>query len=126
MRMTSSPFLTPPSTRTADAPPQHRRSGGGIQISRDFAIRPDVITYPLSHFAGNASVPSTVDLFINGYRADSAEIKPGPFTLTNVPSINGASEAVAVVTHALGRQASTTIPFYVSSSLLRDGTLFQA
>lgn len=94
---------------------------GGVQISRDFAIRPDVITYPLPQFAGNASVPSTVDLFINDYRADGAKVRPGPFTLTNVPSINGAGEAVVVVTDALGRQASTTIPFYVSGALLREG-----
>jgi len=94
---------------------------GGAQISRDFAIRPDVITYPLPQFAGEAAVPSTVDLFINGYHADAAEIKPGPFTLTNVPSINGSGEAVLVVTDALGRQVSTTIPFYVSNDLLREG-----
>ncbi|WP_443969460.1 fimbria/pilus outer membrane usher protein [Sphingobium sp. CR28] len=94
---------------------------GGAQISRDFAIRPDIITYPLPQFAGEAAVPSTVDLFIDGYRADSAEIKPGPFTLTNIPSINGAGEAVVVVTDALGRQVSTTIPFYVSNALLRTG-----
>lgn len=94
---------------------------GGVQISRDFAIRPDIITYPLPKFAGEAAVPSTVDLFIDGYRADSAEIKPGPFTLTNVPSINGAGEAVVVITDALGRQVSTTTPFYVSNALLRTG-----
>jgi len=93
---------------------------GGIQVSRDFAIRPDVITYPLPHFSGDAAVPSTVDLFINGYRADGAEVKPGPFTLTHVPSINGAGEAVVVVSDALGRQVSTTIPFYVSNDLLRE------
>lgn len=94
---------------------------GGIQISRDFAIRPDVITYPLPRFAGDAAAPSAVDLFINGYRAEGADVRPGPFTLLNVPFVNGAGEAVLVVTDALGRQVSTTIPFYVSSDLLRRG-----
>lgn len=94
---------------------------GGVQLSRDFAIRPDVITYPLPKFAGDAAVPSAVDLFINGYRAEGAEVKPGPFTLTNVPFVNGAGEAVVVVTDALGRQVSTTIPFYVSNDVLRQG-----
>lgn len=94
---------------------------GGVQISRDFAIRPDVITYPLPQFSGEAAVPSTVDLFINGYKADGAAVKPGPFTLTSAPFVNGAGEAVVVVTDALGRQASTAVPFYVSNALLRQG-----
>ncbi|MGE8414537.1 MAG: fimbria/pilus outer membrane usher protein [Pseudomonas sp.] len=94
---------------------------GGVQLSRDFAVRPDLVTYPLPQFAGQAAVPSSVDLFINGYKSSSAELQPGPYTLTNIPFINGAGEAVVVTTDALGRQVSTTVPFYVTSSLLQQG-----
>ncbi|ROQ48893.1 outer membrane usher protein [Pseudomonas putida] len=94
---------------------------GGVQLSRDFAVRPDLVTYPLPAFAGEATVPSSVDLFINGYKSASADLQPGPYTLTNVPFINGAGEAVVVTTDALGRQVSTTLPFYVTSSLLQQG-----
>ncbi|KAB0496435.1 fimbria/pilus outer membrane usher protein [Pseudomonas vancouverensis] len=94
---------------------------GGVQLSRDFGVRPDLVTYPLPQFAGEAAVPSSVDLFINGYKSSSAELQPGPYTLTNVPFINGAGEAVVVTTDALGRQVSTTVPFYVTSSLLQKG-----
>ncbi|MGN7740201.1 fimbria/pilus outer membrane usher protein [Pseudomonas sp. 22526] len=94
---------------------------GGVQLSRDFAVRPDLVTYPLPQFAGEAAVPSSVDLFINGYKSSSADLQPGPYTLTNIPFINGAGEAVVVTTDALGRQVSTTVPFYVTSSLLQKG-----
>lgn len=94
---------------------------GGVQLSRDFGVRPDLVTYPLPAFAGEAAVPSSLDLFINGYKSSSAELQPGPYTLTNVPFINGAGEAVVVTTDALGRQVSTTLPFYVTSSLLQQG-----
>lgn len=94
---------------------------GGVQVSKDFAVRPDVITYPLPQFAGDAAVPTSVDLFINGYRSSSDQVQPGPFTITNVPFINGAGEATVVTTDALGRQVATTIPFYVTSALLRQG-----
>ncbi|MCU0121176.1 fimbria/pilus outer membrane usher protein [Pseudomonas sp. B2M1-30] len=94
---------------------------GGVQFSRDFAVRPDLVTYPLPQFAGEAAVPSSVDLFINGYKSSSAELQPGPYTLTNIPFINGAGEAVVVTTDALGRQVSTTVPFYVTSNLLQKG-----
>ncbi|WP_414157865.1 fimbria/pilus outer membrane usher protein [Pseudomonas sp. BNK-15] len=94
---------------------------GGLQLSRDFAARPDLVTYPLPAFAGEAAVPTSLDLFINGYKSSTAELQPGPYTLTNVPFINGAGEAVVVTTDALGRQVSTTLPFYVTSSLLQKG-----
>lgn len=94
---------------------------GGVQLSRDFGVRPDLVTYPLPQFAGEAAVPSSVDLFINGYKSSSAELQPGPYTLTNIPFINGAGEAVVVTTDALGRQVSTTVPFYVTSNLLQKG-----
>lgn len=94
---------------------------GGLQLSRDFAARPDLVTYPLPAFAGEAVVPTSLDLFINGYKSSTTELQPGPYTLTNVPFINGAGEAVVVTTDALGRQVSTTLPFYVTSSLLQKG-----
>jgi outer membrane usher protein len=93
----------------------------GVQIARNFSVRPDLLTYPMPQIAGQAAVPSTVDLFINGYKAGSSHVQPGPFAMTNVPFINGAGSATLVTTDALGRQVSTTLPFYVSSQLLKPG-----
>src|SRR5471032_1547760 len=93
----------------------------GLRISRNFSVRPDLVTYPLLQYSGTAAVPTTVDLFLNGYKASSNNLNSGPFTLTNVPYINGAGEATVVTTDALGRQVSTSVPFYVSNTLLRSG-----
>src|SRR5690606_13140410 len=92
-----------------------------IQLARDFRLRPDLITYPLPQFSGQASVPSTIDLFIDGYRSRSERVQPGPFTLTGMPFVNGAGEAQLITTHALGRQVTSTMPFYLSSDLVRPG-----
>jgi len=94
---------------------------GGVQFGRDFSLRPDLVTYPLPSFAGQAAVPSTVDLFVNGYRNSSNNVQPGPYSLTNMPFVNGAGNAVIVTTDAVGRQVTTTLPFYVSSDLLKPG-----
>jgi outer membrane usher protein len=96
---------------------------GGIQIARDYRVRPDLITTPLPSFAGKAAVPSAVDLFVDGYRQQSADVQPGRFVLDNMPVVNGAGEATIVTTDAVGRQIATTIPFYVSSTLLKPGLL---
>ncbi|WP_164992097.1 fimbria/pilus outer membrane usher protein [Burkholderia stabilis] len=94
---------------------------GGISVARDFSVRPDIVTYPLPQFSGQAAVPTAVDLFINGSKATTGQVNPGPFTLNNVPFINGAGEATVVTTDALGRQVATTIPFYVANTLLKKG-----
>ncbi|WP_430443627.1 MAG: fimbria/pilus outer membrane usher protein [Pseudomonas piscis] len=94
---------------------------GGVRFSRNFAVRPDLVTYPLLRYDGQAAVPSTVDLFINGYKASSNELEPGPFTISNVPYISGAGEATVVTRDAQGRQVSTSLPFYVSNTLLARG-----
>ncbi|MEJ5178902.1 fimbria/pilus outer membrane usher protein [Erwinia sp. MYb416] len=94
---------------------------GGIQLSRDLSLRPDLVTYPLPSFSGQAAVPSTVDLFVNGYKTSSNDVQPGPYSLTNMPFVNGAGNAVVVTTDAQGRRVSTTLPFYVASNLLKSG-----
>ncbi|TVV72247.1 fimbria/pilus outer membrane usher protein [Sphingomonas solaris] len=94
---------------------------GGVQIARSFRVRPDLVTVPLPSFAGQATVPSGVDLFVNGYRQQRAEVAPGRFVLDNVPVVNGAGEARIVTTDAVGRQVATVVPFYVASELLRPG-----
>ncbi len=94
---------------------------GGVELSRNFALRPDLITVPLPSFAGEASVPTGVDLFINGYRESRTDVAPGRFVLDAVPVVNGAGEARIVTTDAVGRQIATVVPFYVAPDLLRPG-----
>ncbi|WP_309827782.1 fimbria/pilus outer membrane usher protein [Paracidovorax wautersii] len=94
---------------------------GGVQWARNFAARPDLVTYPMPQFAGQAAVPSAVEVFVNGFRAGRQQVQPGPFTLGDLPAVNGAGTASVVTTDALGRQVVTAVPFYVSSQLLRPG-----
>lgn len=94
---------------------------GGMQVSRDFAVRPDIITYPLPEFAGSAALPSTVELVVGGQRVAGGVVEPGPFAIESLPPINGAGEANLIVTDMHGRSIATAMPFYVSSALLRPG-----
>ncbi|MDC5350674.1 Csu fimbrial usher CsuD [Acinetobacter baumannii] len=94
---------------------------GGFQVQRNYSTRPDLITYPLPQFIGQAALPSTVDLIINGQKTSSTEVQSGPFILNNVPFINGKGEAVVVTTDAVGRQVTTAVPFYISNTLLKPG-----
>jgi outer membrane usher protein len=94
---------------------------GGFQLQRDFALQPDLITFPIPQFLGQATVPSSVELYVNGLRRYSGDTPAGPFQLGTVPIVNGAGTAQVVLTDALGRQTTYDFPFYTSSALLKQG-----
>ena len=94
---------------------------GGIQFGTNFATQPTLVTTPLLHAAGEAIVPSTVDVFVNGRQVASEQVQPGPFTIDRLPPITGAGQMQVVVTDALGRQQVITQPYYSGRTLLRQG-----
>ncbi len=94
---------------------------GGVQVSRDFSLRPDLITYPVPTLAGSTAVPSSVDLYVNSVRQYSGNTPSGPFVINAVPSVTGAGEAVIVTKDVLGRNVMTTVPLYIDARLLSAG-----
>ncbi|SFH95987.1 outer membrane usher protein [Bosea sp. OK403] len=94
---------------------------GGLQVQRNFGLRPDLITLPLPSVTGSAAVPSTVDVFVNGTKTISQDVGSGPFRITNIPILSGNGNANVVVRDASGQQTEANLPFIVSSKLLRPG-----
>jgi outer membrane usher protein len=94
---------------------------GGAQIASNFALRPDLITYPLPVITSSAAVPSTVDVLVNGIRQYSQPVQPGPFQVRSLPVVTGAGEVGVTVQDALGRQVVVTLPFYAAPELLVPG-----
>ena len=99
---------------------------GGVQVQRNFGLRSDLITAPLPTFSGSAAVPSTLDVYMNNTKTYTQDVPPGPFQVNNLPLISG-GEARLVLRDATGREVETTMPFYTSARLLREGlTYFSA
>lgn len=94
---------------------------GGVQLRRNFSLQPELITFPLPAFFGEAALPSSVELYVNGIRQYRGEVAPGPFQLYTMPGINGAGQAQVIVTDALGRRSAISFPYYNSSQLLKAG-----
>jgi outer membrane usher protein len=94
---------------------------GGAQLTSDFSMRPDLVTFPLPSLSGSAAVPSTVDVMVNGKRLLSREVGAGPFEIPQLPVVTGAGTVALTLTNALGRQVVTTLPFYASADLLAPG-----
>lgn len=94
---------------------------GGFQWRSNFALRPDLVTFPVPAFAGSAVVPSSVDLYINSIRQFSGNVPSGPFIVNNVPGITGGGQATVITRDALGRTVATSVPLYVDTRLLATG-----
>lgn len=93
----------------------------GVQLGRDFSLQPYRVTTPLPQFMGNATLPSSVDLYINGLQRYTGSVPAGPFELNTPPRLTGLGNAQVVLTDAMGRSTQIDIPFYSSSRLLAKG-----
>jgi outer membrane usher protein len=93
----------------------------GVRWSRNFGLRPDLLTTPLLATAGTATVPSTVDVFVNNQLVTSSQLPPGPFVIDRLPTVSGTGDVSVVVRDALGREQVVTQSFYTSTTLLAQG-----
>lgn len=94
---------------------------GGVRLTTDVSLRPDVITQPLPQIKGAAATPSSVDLYIDGVRRLQSKAAPGPFSIDAAPMVDGRGRVDLVITDALGRQTVRSLPFYAASELMAPG-----
>jgi outer membrane usher protein len=94
---------------------------GGLSFGTDFSSDPQFITFPTPNLNGLASLPSTVDVFLNNSQASSNLVPPGPYDVGSLPVVNGLNQAQVVVRDIAGNEHVVTLGFYESSSLLKPG-----
>jgi outer membrane usher protein len=94
---------------------------GGVQVEKNFELRPDLITLPLPSASGSAAVPSALNLYINGVQTYTQQVPAGPFQLNNIPAMTGANAARIVLRDASGQEIQQEIPYFASARLLRHG-----
>ncbi len=94
---------------------------GGLQLQRNFSLRPGLVTMPIPDFSASAAVPSTVDVFLDNTRRFSNPVPAGPFELTDMPVVTGPGTARIVVRDAAGNETVTETAYFVSDQLLRQG-----
>jgi len=94
---------------------------GGIQFGTNFETQPMFITHPLPQFFGEATVPTALDVYVNGQLRRQENVEPGSYVLEDVPVVNGSGQLQVVARDALGRHQIFTQDFYSSTELLREG-----
>lgn len=94
---------------------------GGVWVGRDFSLQPYRTTIPLASYIGQATLPSKVDVFVDGVLQSQKEIQPGQFEINNIVPSTGAGLATAQVTDITGRVQTISIPLYGAGVLLQKG-----
>ncbi len=94
---------------------------GGLRWGTDFSLQPEVPRFSLPGLSGEAALPSTVELYVDGQLRDRREVDPGPFAISNPPIFTGNGNLQVVVRDALGRETVYAQPFYVSNQSLAAG-----
>jgi outer membrane usher protein len=95
---------------------------GGVQWATNFATQSRFIAFPMPAVAGEAALPSTVDVYVNNLLQMHTDVPAGPFTINNLPVMTGQGDARIVVRDLLGREQVISQPYYVSPQLLSEGT----
>ena len=95
---------------------------GGVQYGTNYGTQPGFVRSPTAMtVGGQATLPSTVDVFVNNALVSRQSVPPGPFSISNIPLVSGRGEARLVVRDLLGREQVITQPFYGTSTLLKQG-----
>jgi outer membrane usher protein len=93
----------------------------GAQVSSDFTLRPDLVTFPTPTLKGDAAATSTIDVFVNGEQKYTGQANGGAFDVASVPVVSGLNQVSMAVTDASGRRTVETLPFYASPVMLEPG-----
>jgi outer membrane usher protein len=94
---------------------------GGIRLGTDFSLQPNLVTFPTPAFTGRTAIPSNVELLVNNAQRFQTDVAQGPFSIDQVPLVNGAGDVTLVIRDALGVERRVTSSYYVSSRLLSQG-----
>jgi len=94
---------------------------GGLSFSKVYKIDPYLVNRPLFSFTGQATLPSEVEVYLEGTKILTEKFAPGQFSLKNLNYYGGAKSVEVVVKDAFGRETRYRLPFYFTDILLSKG-----
>ncbi|KJV93627.1 hypothetical protein [Rickettsia parkeri] len=75
----------------------------GIQYATNFAVRPNLVTYPLLDFRGKSELPSSIEIFSNSIPIYNTKAHMGDFDITNIPVITGRGDLIVKTQDITGK-----------------------
>jgi outer membrane usher protein len=93
----------------------------GVRFSTNYGATPDFVTSPQASVLGTATLPSTVDVYVNNVLAMTQNVDPGTFRIDNLPQVDGEGNVQLVVRNILGQREVIDRSYFGSAALLRKG-----
>ncbi|MRR06360.1 MAG: fimbrial biogenesis outer membrane usher protein [Deltaproteobacteria bacterium] len=94
---------------------------GGLSLSKLYRINPYFINRPTAGLSGLVSLPSDMEVYLNGSRIRTERLSPGEFDLRNITGYGGSSQVEVVLRDPFGREQRIGYPFYFTDILLKKG-----
>jgi outer membrane usher protein len=93
----------------------------GIHWATDYATRPGLTPYALPVISGTATVPSSIELYVNQSLVQRTTVDAGPFQLNNVPIPVGQGAVDIRMRDILGNVQQLAVPYLVIPQLIAPG-----
>lgn len=94
---------------------------GGLQVQRNFGLRPDLVTAALPSLSGTAAVPTSVDVLVNGVRTFSQPVAEGPYRIANLPVSSANGDVEVVLRDATGAETRRPVSLFTDTGLIAGG-----
>ena len=93
----------------------------GITVAKEYAINPYFVRYPTLSLSTPISVPSVMEVQVNGQVVSRQPVSPGRLELRNVPMTLGRNDAQVIIRDAFGVERELTSSYYLTTTALAKG-----
>jgi len=94
---------------------------GGLTLTRHDGMDPYRLRYPQGAVQGQASLPSEVEVYVDGQRVRTERVRPGEFEIRDLTTQQGARAVQVLVRDPFGRVRQYDYALYTSDQLLPRG-----
>jgi outer membrane usher protein len=93
-------------------------AAGGLMVTKNYQLRPDLITYPSSQKQFLLEHPSTVEVIVNSQLYRTFHLPAGSYDLRDFPVARGVNDIVIRIKDDFGRERELAFPFISETQLL--------
>jgi outer membrane usher protein len=93
----------------------------GISVAKEFSINPYFVRHPTLSLTTPISVPSVMEVQVNGQVVSREQVAPGRLELRNLPMTLGRNDAQIIVRDAFGGERELSSTFYLTTTALAKG-----
>jgi outer membrane usher protein len=93
----------------------------GVTVAKEFAINPYFVRYPMLSLSTPISVPSVMEVQVNGQIVSREQVAPGRLDIRNLPMTLGRNDVQVIIRDAFGVERELSSTYYLTTSALAKG-----